>query len=283
MDKNALKGADALNYPRVLTIQDISCAGQCSMPVALPILSACGVETCVLPTAVLSTHTGGFGRPHICDLTDEMPHIAAHWKQAGLDFNVISCGYLSSSAQMAHVSAIFGGLAAPGCITVIDPAMADHGKLYAGFDHSFVEAMKKFCGKADYLLPNITEACLLTGTEYKTEYDRGWIESLLEKLAALGCKQIVLTGVSFDENTTGVMVNGTYICHERLSQSCHGTGDIFAAAFAGALAKGKGGVQAARIAAEYTLSCMKLTLAENTRPYGVMFEPLLGELAEQLK
>lgn len=276
-----------MHYPRVLTIQDISCAGQCSITVALPVLSACGVETCVLPTAVLSTHTGGLGTPHILDLTEDMPQIAAHWKQAGLRFDVISCGYLGSAAQMGYVEALFDELAAPGCVKILDPAMADHGKLYAGFDADFVEAMKKFCGKAEYLLPNITEACLLTGTEYKTDYDRSWVDGLLEKLSCLGCRNIVLTGVSFAEQTTGVMVweqgRSTYCGHERLSQSCHGTGDLFAAAFAGAMARGKTAVQAAEIAADYTLACMKLTLKENTRPYGVMFEPLLGKLIQTLE
>lgn len=272
-----------MHYPRVLTIQDISCAGQCSMTVALPVLSACGVEACVLPTAVLSTHTGGLGKPHIRDLTEDLPAIAAHWKQAGLRFDVISCGYLGSAAQMNDVGAVFEELTAPGGVTILDPAMADHGKLYAGFDSGFVAEMKKFCGRADYLLPNLTEACLLTGTEYRSEYDRDWVDGLLEKLAALGCENIVLTGVSFEEKTTGVMVNDAYISHERLAQSCHGTGDLFAAAFAGGLARGKAAEQAAELAANYTLACMKLTLKENTRPYGVMFEPLLGELIQALQ
>ena len=146
--------------------------------------------------------------------------------------------------------------------------------------------MKEFCGRADYLLPNITEVCLLTDTEYRTEYDRDWVENLLEKLAALGCENVVLTGVSFEKTTTGVMVweqgSGTYYRHERLERNCHGTGDIFAAAFTGALAKGKPAVEAAKIASDYTLACMKLTAAENTRPYGVMFEPLLRELIQAL-
>ena len=229
-------------YPRVLTIQDISCAGQCSLTVALPILSACGVETCVLPTAILSTHTGGLGKPHIRDLTEDMPRIAEHWENADIRFDAISCGYLGNVEQMEQVERVFDRLAVPGCVKIIDPAMADHGKLYAGFDAGFVAAMKEFCGRADYLLPNITEVCLLTDTEYRTEYDRDWVENLLEKLAALGCENVVLTGVSFEKTTTGVMVweqgSGTYYRHERLERNCHGTGDIFAAAFTGALAKG---------------------------------------------
>lgn len=275
-----------MRYPRILTIQDISCAGQCSLTVAHPILSACGAETCVLPTAILSTHTGGLGKPHIRDLTGDLAPVVDHWERAGLKFDAVSCGYLGSAAQMELVTDALERLAAPGCKVIIDPAMADHGKLYAGFDDSFVEAMKKFCTRADWLLPNITEACLLTGTAYRAEYERVWIDGLLARLEELGCGNVVLTGVSFEEDTTGVMVrergNSTYYSHLRLSQSCHGTGDIFAAAFTGALVKGKSAVEAASIAADYTLSCMKLTLRENTRPYGVMFEPLLGELISAL-
>ena len=276
-----------MHYPRILTIQDISCVGQCSLTVALPILSACGAETCVLPTAILSTHTGGLGKPHIRDLTGDMPCIAKHWETAGIRFDAISCGYLGSAAQMEQVEYVLDCLAAPGCVKIIDPAMADHGKLYAGFDRAFVDAMKRFCAGADWLLPNLTEACLLTGSEYRTAYDRAYIDDILEKLSAMGCRGIVLTGVSFGETTTGVMVweqgRSTYYRHERLERNCHGTGDIFAAVFTGALTKGKSAAEAVKIAADYTLACMKLTLTENTRPYGVMFEPLLGELIRGLQ
>lgn len=267
---------------RVLTIQDISCVGRCSMTVALPVLAACGVEACPLPTAVLSTHTGGFGAPHIADLTGHMAPFAEHWQRAGLKFDVISCGYLGSVAQMEQVTAMLDALAAPTCVKIIDPAMADHGKLYSGFDAAFVEEMKRFCVKGDWLLPNITEACLLTGTEYRESYDRTWAEELVGKLRDMGCKNVLLTGVSFEETTTGVMVNGEYIGHRRLPRSCHGTGDLFAAVFAGALARGKSGSEAAQMAAEFTLSCMEYTFEVCEKPYGVHFEPLLGELIGRL-
>lgn len=267
--------------PRVLTVQDISCVGRCSMTVALPVLAACGVEACPLPTNLLSTHTGGFGAPHIADLTDHMAPIAAHWQQTGIRFDVISCGYLGSAEQMERVADMFDTLAAPGCMKIIDPAMADHGRLYSGFDDAFVAEMKKFCVKADWLLPNITEACLLTDTEYREDYDRAWVEELLNKLTGMGCKNVLLTGVSFEEDTTGVMANGEYISHRRLPQSCHGTGDLFAAVFAGALAKGTDSTAAARLAAEFTLSCMEYTFRETDAPYGIVFEPLLGALIDR--
>ena len=185
-----------MNYKRVLTIQDISCVGQCSLTVALPIISACGIETSVLPSAVLSTHTAGFTGFTFRDLTDDMPGICAHWNKEGLTFDGIYTGYLGSARQIEYVKDIITNTAAEDCLVVVDPAMADNGKLYPAFDMSFVSEMKKLCGSADYLLPNITEACFLTDTEYRTEYDQAYIDELLAKLCALGTKNIVLSIMS---------------------------------------------------------------------------------------
>ena len=230
-------------YPKVLTIQDISCVGQCSLTVALPIISACGIETCVLPSAVLSTHTSGFSGYTFRDLTEDMPAIKAHWMKEGITFNAIYTGYLGSTKQIDYVEDIFADTAADGCVKIVDPAMADNGSLYPGFDAEFVDAMKILCGKADYILPNITEACFLTGMEYRTEYDRAYIDELLEKLTALGCKNVIFTGISYAPGKTGVVIfeNGVYSYyeHEKLPNSCHGTGDIYASAFVGACVRGK--------------------------------------------
>ena len=154
-----------MSYKRILTIQDISCVGQCSLTVALPILSACGVETCVLPSAVLSTHTAGFSGYTFRDLTEDMPAIKDHWVKEGIAFDGVYTGYLGSTKQIDYVKEIIAATAKDG-VAIIDPAMADNGKLYPGFDAAFVEEMKKLCATADYLLPNLTEACLLTDTEY---------------------------------------------------------------------------------------------------------------------
>ena len=156
-------------YKKILTIQDISCVGQCSLTVALPIISACGIETCVLPSAVLSTHTAGFSGYTFRDLTEDMPAITDHWRKEGICFEAIYTGYLGSAKQIDYVANIFDRTAAENCLKIVDPAMADNGKLYPAFDAGFVEAMKGLCGKADYILPNITEACFLTGLPYKTE------------------------------------------------------------------------------------------------------------------
>ena len=275
-----------MDYKRVLTVQDISCVGQCSLTVALPIISACGIEACPLPSAVLSTHTGGFKGFTFRDLTDDMPAIRQHWLKEGLYFDAVYTGYLGSVKQIGIVSDILAENGKDGALKIIDPAMADHGKLYPGFDMEFVEAMKGLCGKADYLLPNITEACFLTDTEYKEDYDRAYVEALLEKLSALGCKSVIFTGISFNKETTGVIVysNGCYEYYEHplLPNSCHGTGDIYASAFTGALVRGNAPFEAAKIAADYTVECIRKTAEVEGHWYGACFEPVLGKLIAAL-
>ena len=150
-----------MSYKKLLTIQDISCVGQCSLTVALPIISACGIETAVLPSAVLSTHTAGFSGYTFRDLTEDMPAIKDHWIKENIKFDAIYTGYLGSTKQIDYVADIFDSVGVDGCIKAVDPAMADNGKLYPGFDEEFVKAMKGLCGKADYLIPNITEASFL--------------------------------------------------------------------------------------------------------------------------
>ncbi|MBQ6946661.1 MAG: pyridoxamine kinase [Clostridia bacterium] len=276
-----------MEYKRILTVQDISCVGQCSLTVALPIISACGVETAVLPSAVLSTHTCGFTGYTFRDLTEDMPAICAHWQKEGLTFDAVYTGYLGSAEQIAHVKEILRTTAAEGCLAIIDPAMADGGKLYPGFDADFVAQMKTLVATADYVLPNITEACFLTDTEFKTEYDRAYIDQLIAKLCALGAKNVVLTGVSYRSGMTGVVVfeNGEYryFEHPQIAGGVHGTGDIYASAFTGALLRGKSAYEAAVIAAEYVLECIKESQKDPAHTYGARFEPVLYKLAEQFK
>ena len=275
-----------MSYKRVLTIQDISCVGQCSLTVALPVISACGVETCVLPSAVLSTHTAGFSGYTFRDLTDDMPSIKDHWLKEGIKFSAVYTGYLGSTKQIEYVADIMDATASEDCLNIVDPAMADNGKLYPGFDAEFVEAMKKLCGKADYLVPNITEAAFLCDAEYKTEYGRAYIDGLIAGMIKLGAKNVVLTGVSYEKGRTGVVVfeNGNYAYyeHEFLSNSCHGTGDIYASAFVGSLVRGKSAYDAAKIAADYTVECIKATAEEENHWYGAKFEPVLNKLIEAL-
>lgn len=273
-----------MDNKKVLSIQDISCLGQCSLTVALPIISACGVETCVLPSALLSTHTLGFEGYTCMDLTDEMNKILAHWNRHNLKFDVIGSGYLGSLEQINVVKQAFASCLKDGGARIVDPVMGDGGKLYPAFDGDFVAAMRTLCAEADYILPNITEASLLLGEEYKEEYDEKYIMSLLDGLVKLGAKNVVLTGVGYRPDKTGVAVyNGKdyfYYPHRRVARSCHGTGDIFSSVFAGALVKGKSASEAVCIAADYIVRCI-----ENTPPshwYGVRFEECIPYLISRL-
>ncbi|MBR4950688.1 MAG: pyridoxamine kinase, partial [Clostridia bacterium] len=195
-----------MDYKRILTVQDISCFGQCSLTVALPILSACGAETVIIPSAVLSTHTGGFSGFTFRDLSDDIPAISAHWQKEGIDFDAIYTGYLGSLKQIDMVKDLFKNHTRKGGIKVVDPAMADNGNLYYGFDQEYANAMATLCKEADIVLPNITEACFMTGVEYKESYDREYIDTILSALENAGMKDIILTGVSFNKETTGVIV-----------------------------------------------------------------------------
>jgi len=274
------------DYKRLLTIQDISCVGQCSLTVALPIISACGIETAILPSAVLSTHTGGFTGFTFRDLTDDIPLIENHWKKEGLKFDAFYTGYLGSPRQIDYVKDILSSLGKENSVNIIDPAMADYGKLYVGFGPDHVEAMKKLCENADFLLPNITEACFLTDSEYRTEYDEAYVKDLCEKLIAAGAKTVILTGVSYDDATTGVVVysNGKleYYRHKKIAQGCHGTGDVYASAFAGALLNGKSTFESAKIAADYTVACIESTIGDENHRYGVKFELELPRLIKMI-
>lgn len=276
-----------MDYKKILTIQDISCVGQCSLTVALPIVSACGVETCVIPSAVLSTHTAGFTGYTFKDLTSEIPSISAHWKKEGILFDGIYTGYLGSTEQIDYVIDIMGTLLKKDAISIVDPAMADNGKLYPAFDKDYVEAMKKLCFTADIIIPNITEACYLADIEYAETYDEAYIKRLLNALCANGAKNIVLTGVGYKEGKTGVVVydNGEYKYyeHKKISKGCHGTGDVYASAFVGALENGKDIFESAKIAADYTVECIEYTSGDETHWYGVKFEPCLPSLIRRIK
>ena len=273
-----------MEYKKILTIQDISCVGQCSLTVALPILSACGLETCILPSAVLSTHTGGFSGFTFRDLTDDMPEIQKHWQKENIKFKAIYTGYLGSIKQIGYVQNILDTMGTDDCVRIVDPAMADNGKLYSIFNDEYVAAMRTLCASADILIPNITEACFLAEVEYRETYDESYIKELLDQLSSRGAKTIVLTGVGYTPETTGVIVyeNGSmrYYEHSKISKGCHGTGDIYASAFTGALIRGKDAFESAKIAGDYTLECIRYTADDPSHWYGAKFEPVLGKLIE---
>lgn len=276
-----------MTYKKILTVQDISCVGQCSLTVALPILSACGMETCILPSAVLSTHTAGFKNFTFRDLTDDMPAITEHWKSEGIKFDAIYTGYLGSVKQVSYVKEILDSLGNKDAIRIVDPAFADNGALYPIFNDEYVEAMKTLCPSADVLLPNVSEACFLTDIPYRTELTEDYVLSLCSALTDLGAKSVVLTGVGYASGKTGVVAykDGTleYYCHDKVSKGCHGTGDVYASAFVGALLNGKSPYESAKIAADYVVDCIKVTQDDESHWYGVKFELALPSLIKAVR
>lgn len=273
-----------MSYRRILTIQDISCVGQCSMTVALPILSACGHEVCMLPTAVLSTHTGGFGKPAVQHLTNLMEPAWQHWLRNEITFDAIYTGYLGSVEAIKVAADIIDSLLAPNGKVIVDPAMADHGKLYSGFDGSYAGEMKALCLRSDIMIPNITEAAMMTGIPYLETYDESYICDLLHNL---GGKDVVLTGVSFESDKTGIAIrtgqNIHYYTHKRYDRCFHGTGDIFASAFTGALLQEKSMTEAVQISADFTCKAILNTIENPAHWYGVKFETALPYLIEMIK
>lgn len=274
-------------YGRILTVQDISCVGQCSLTVALPIISACGHETVILPSAILSTHTGGFKGWTFRDLTDDLPDILDHWERENITFDAVYTGYLGSKRQIDIIKRIFARNLRDGGVKIVDPAMADNGALYPGFNDEYVAEMKNLVAEADITIPNITECCFLTDTVYKTEYDENYVKELIEKLKTLGAKAVVVTGVKFDDHSTGVYVsdkdgNTYYYRHKLIPKNSHGTGDVYASAFTGALVKGLNINESAKLAADYTVKCIENTIDDESHWYGVKFETALGYLTKEL-
>ncbi|HCG20667.1 MAG TPA: phosphomethylpyrimidine kinase [Verrucomicrobia bacterium] len=269
---------------RLLTIQDVSCVGQCSATVALPLISACGVECAVLPSAVLSNHTGGFKSWTFTDLTGELPNVEQKWKELGIRFDAFYTGYVCES-QIDPILSIMSSCANPGALRIVDPAMADNGKLYPGFAADFPSKMARLCKGADFILPNLTEAALLTGgTPKLAGYTRAEIESLVAKLHALGAKGVVLTGVSFDPGELGSAISDgktvVYDFNPRIDRMSHGTGDVYASVFAGALLRGKTPVEAAALAADIVCESIKAT--DPAHWYGVSFELAIPRLVAAL-
>ena len=270
-------------YKRILTIQDISCVGQCSMTVALPILSACGHETCILPTALLSTHTGGFGKPAVTHMDAALPEMIRHWQENEITFDAVLVGYLGSLSAVEMAGRILDTMLAPGGIAIVDPAMADHGRLYSGFDATYARAMGDLCCRADVIIPNTTEAAMLSGHDYREELTEDYVTQLLAKL---NHPCVILTGVGYREGETGIVVREgntqQHYVHPRIGKSYHGTGDMFAAAFTGSLMQGKSKFEAVKIAADFVCRCIENTAANPAHWYGVKFETALPDLIRTL-
>lgn len=276
---------------RVAAIHDISGFGKCSLTVALPVISAAGIETSVIPTAVLSTHTGGITGYTYRDLTADMPGFAEHWKSLGLTFDAVYSGYLGSEEQIDIVSRFIDDFRRDGCFAIVDPAMADNGKMYALFDRKFAGAMRRLCAKADIIVPNITEACFMLGMDYVAgPYTKDFIEDILKRLSDLGPEKTVLTGVCFDEHTVGAASydratgETAYTLRDRFDGMYHGTGDVFASALTAALLKGKTLKKAVETAVVFTVGSIKRTAEGGMdHRYGVDFERGLGDFIKALE
>ncbi len=267
---------------RILTIQDISCVGKCSLTVALPIISSFGIEAAILPTATLSTHTAFKGFT-FHDLTNDIPPILRHWQEQKIDFDGIYTGYLGSPEQIDLVLEIFRDFG-EGRLKFVDPAMGDNGSLYTGFDLAFARKMSKLCAKADIIVPNLTEACLMLGKPYiPFGYTKEYIEDILISLTDLGARCAVLTGIGFSNGELGSCGYDSltheffYDSNEKISQSFHGTGDVFASVCFSCLMRGKSLKDSCSVAADFVCDSMIATLSDD-RPiwYGVHFEKILA-------
>lgn len=273
---------------RIVTIQDLSCLGKCSLTVALPIISAMGIETSVIPTAVLSTHTQFKGFT-FRDLTNDIPGIAKHWKKEQINFDAIYTGYLGSIEQINLLKRFFKEFKTDNNFIFVDPVMGDNGRLYSGFDEKFVMEMKRLCKDADIIVPNITEACYMLHREYKEEYSEEEIKKLLIELTNLGPKYAILTGVSFEKNEIGVMAYNkdtnkffSYF-REKIPGKYHGTGDIFSSTLVGSIVNNNSIEEALKIAVDYVWETIEDTYKEKKEfAYGVNFETKIPYLISRM-
>ncbi|MEG2405786.1 MAG: pyridoxamine kinase [Clostridiales bacterium] len=276
---------------RVVAIHDISCVGKCSLTVALPILSAMGVETSIIPTAVLSTHTGGFEGYTYRDLTEDIMPIVNHWQTLDLQVDAVYTGFLGSFEQIDLMKQIFKTFKNTDNLIFVDPVMADNGVMYASFSSDFAQGMASLCSKADIIVPNITEACFMVGEEYKEPpYDPKYIENLLNKLHDLGPSQVVLTGVAFDDKQVGAAAfdgetqTVDYIFAPRVEGYYHGTGDVFGSALLGGLLNGLSLKSSTKVAVDYTVgSILRTKNIGSDVKYGVDFERGIPQLIKDLQ
>lgn len=270
---------------RILTVQDISCLGKCSITIALPVISALGVECVILPTALLSNHTL-FKSFTVKDLSDQIEPICEKWQDEGVQFDAIYTGYLGTIEQIDMMKDLFVKFGSgEDKLIFVDPAMADRGKLYPAFDMAYARKNAELCSCADIIVPNITEACFMTDTEYREEYDEDYIRGLLSKVVNLGARVSVLTGVSLSEGKTGVMgydKNSDELFvyqNDKVGAMFHGTGDLFSSTVIGEIMHGKDWKDAMRIAADYTAYTIEMTMKDPKKPwYGVNFEATIPQL-----
>lgn len=269
---------------RIATMQDISCFGKCSLTVALPIISACGIEACAIPTALLSTHMGGLGNNTYKDLTDEIMPIAKHWQLLNLHFDALYSGFLGSYKQIEIVSQVFDMLKSSDTLIAVDPCMADNGRFYKLYDKKMAEGMKLLCKKADVLIPNLTEAFMLLNEEYNPDLNLNQIKAMVKRLAEFGCKYIVITGINIADNLGAAYYDRknnkfNFFGMPKIGISYHGTGDIFASVLISGLVKGISLEESTLTAIKFCYQSIKSTFEMNIdERFGVHFEKFLPKL-----
>ena len=275
-----------MSTPRVAAIHDLSGFGRCSLTVAMPVLSAMGIQCCPLPTAFLSTHTGGFDGFTFLDMTDEMPKVTAHWRSLGLRFDAVYSGFLGSERQIGIVEEFIRTFRRENTAIVVDPVMGDHGRCYQTYTPAMCAGMARLAEQADVITPNLTEAAFLLGIPYEElPTDPDGCRATAERLSLNGRRSVALTGVSLKPGQTGAMCfdakagRTEAVQTEYVSPEFHGPGDVFASGLTGALVRGASLTEAAHQAVEFIRACAVRTAAEELpMREGVDFEPLLGLL-----
>ena len=273
---------------KILTIQDVSCFGQCSITVALPVVSAFGIETAILPSAVLSTHTSGFTDYTVRDLTEDLPAIQKHWESEGIYFDAIYTGFIASAEQLDYIKDIIDSRLKPGGLVFVDPAMADMGEFYNGFDQEFADKMGELCKLGDYILPNTTEACYILHKPWKENFSKEEMLEMAKELQDYTKRYVVLKGYCSEDQMGMIVLDKQestveIVYNDKVDYISHGTGDVFASSFVGSVMIGKSPVQAAKIAGEFTKKALEKTIGDENHWYGVKFEQAIPELYDLLK
>ena len=283
---------DFNKLPRMAAIHDISGLGKCSLTVALPIVSASGVECCCIPTALLSTHTGCFSDWTFRDLSDDILPIAEHWsKLEDIKFDAIYSGYLASEKQGELIEKCIDYLKGENTFVIVDPAMADNGRYYANLDEKMAECFRRLIAKADVITPNITEACFMTGTEYiSAPHSEELVDGLIDKLSRLGPRIVAITGVCPDENHVGIVARDNVagktcrFMNKARKGVFHGSGDVFASSFAALLTRGADVETALSLAEAFVADCIERTEKRNVpRHYGLDFESALPDYIKSIE
>ncbi len=270
-----------MQQKRLVSIQDLSCFGKCSLSVALPVISSAGIETVVLPTAILSTHTGEFKDYSFHSLSYQFKEISAHWKKLNITFDAIYVGYIGSEELIEYVSEFIDEFRGENTTLFIDPAMADNGKFYSGLDESYSKKLIELCKKADIISPNLTEALIMTDFDsaYKS-FDEKDTRDVLKKLSDI-CSNPIITGVhgesqiytaAYDKKMNVFSINSYPI----KKGTFYGAGDLFASSFISYYLNGHSLTNATKKASFFVNDCIENSMDEREKYwYGLKFEQSL--------